>query len=299
MEFKQIEAFITVARFKSFSKAADTIFLSQPTISAHISSLEKELKVVLFERASREVKLTSAGEVFLEYALDIMSTRNKAIQNLKNYSCSVFGKLHLSVSTTAAHCLLPELITHFYKRYPGVVFSIMEKSSGEIVEDILKFNCELGVVGREVSDERILCKSLIRDNLVVISPPWFNLAENVELKELLNYPFIMREVNSATRKVFESLLLEQDLSDKLKLCCEINSLDAQLQLVKTGLGISVVSERVCDDLAQLGKLRISSIKDFNASRNLYLLTSSKRSLTPTAQAFYDLCKEKFHFIDNL
>lgn len=105
MDFKQIEAFISVAKFKSFSKAANRTFLSQPTISSHISNLERELSVQLFDRTSKEIILTAAGESFLEYALAIINTRNEAINHVSIFNETISGKLNLAVALLPATLL--------------------------------------------------------------------------------------------------------------------------------------------------------------------------------------------------
>ncbi len=143
MDFKQLEAFISVAKLRSFSKAANAIYLSQPTISSHISSLEKELRLQLFDRTSKEVNLTPAGESFLQYANDIINTRNHAITELSNFNNNISGKLNISASTTPCNAILPSLINKFNELYSNVKFNVKEQGSVGIIKDILDLNCEI------------------------------------------------------------------------------------------------------------------------------------------------------------
>lgn len=296
MEFNQIEAFINVAKFKSFSKAADSIFLSQPAISGHISSLEKELNVQVFNRTSREVFLTPAGESFLKYAIDILNTRDKAICNLVKFNERVSGKLRLSASTTPCNTILPSLIKDFHQQYPDVSYDVVEKSSDKIIEDIIKFNCEIGLVGKSVDDEKIKTYSIIEDDLVIISPSNFNFPDIVDIDFLLKYKFILREQGSATRKTFEDILKKQgiDLSN-IDVHFEVNNLDTLYQFVKSGLGISIVSKNTFKDYMSLGFIKESYIKNLSLKRYIYLVVSSKRTLTPAANAFFTLCKSHYKF----
>lgn len=296
MEFNQIEAFINVAKFKSFSKAADSIFLSQPAISGHISSLEKELNVQVFNRTSREVFLTPAGESFLKYAIDILNTRDKAICNLVKFNERVSGKLRLSASTTPCNTILPSLIKDFHQQYPDVSYDVVEKSSDKIIEDIIKFNCEIGLVGKSVDDEKIKTYSIIEDDLVIISPSDFNFPDIVDIDFLLKYKFILREQGSATRKTFEDILKKQgiDLSN-IDVHFEVNNLDTLYQFVKSGLGISIVSKNTFKDYMSLGFIKESYIKNLSLKRYIYLVVSSKRTLTPAANAFFTLCKSHYKF----
>lgn len=289
MDFKQIEAFINVAKYKSFSKAANSSFLSQPAISSHIASLEKDLKVQLFDRTSKEVALTPAGESFLKYAIEILNTRDRAIKSLSSFNDNVEGVLYLAASTTPCNTIVPQLITEFSRIYPNVSFNVTELNSGQIIENIIRFDTEIGIVGKRTNDEKVEYFKLTEDELVVISPPSFDFPEEITLKTLLKSNFIMREKNSATRKTFEDILRSNDIDiEKLNISYEVNSLDTLIQFVKSGLGVSVVSSKVCDDYASCGLIRKSYIKNIPMQRNIYLAISSKRTLTPTAKAFFNL-----------
>lgn len=294
MDFKQIEAFINVAKFKSFSKAASSSFLSQPAISSHIASLEKELSIQLFDRTSKEVLLTPAGESFLEYAIDILSTRDKAISHLANFNGNITGKLKLAASTTPCNTILPALISKFHLLYPEVSFDIVENSSGEIINNIIKFDYELGMIGEPINDEKVKSYELIEDDLIIISSPKLNIPDTISVDSLLKHTFIMREEGSATRGTFENALQKQgfDIS-AINVCFEVNNLDSIFQCVKEGLGISVVSSQISKNYSKLGLIKESHIQDLSLKRSIYLVISSKRTLTPTANAFFKMCKDHF------
>ena len=296
MDFKQIEAFINVAKHKSFSKAANSIFLSQPAISSHISSLEKDLKVQLFDRTSKEVILTPAGDSFLKYAIEILNTRDEAVSYLSSFNETINGKLHLASSSTPCNTIVPQLVKDFHAIYPNVFFNVTELNSGQIIENIIKFDSEIGIVGEFVNDEKIKCYKLIEDELVVISHPSLELPDEISIKALLKNSFILREKNSATRKTFEEILNKNHIDlNNISLAYNVNSLDTLFQFVKAGLGVSVASSQVCNDYIASGFIKISKISNVTLSRNIYLAISSKRTLTPTANAFFNLCKNKYNF----
>lgn len=299
MDFKQIEAFISVARLKSFSKAANKIFLSQPTISSHISSLEKELNIQLFDRTSKEVNLTPAGESFLEYAVDIINTRNNAITSLSTFNNNISGILNISASSTPCSSIVPSLMKEFSSLYPEVTFNITQQSSGDIIKNILELNCEIGLVGSTINDDKISTYTIMEDELVIISNPLLNIPENVTLEELSKYDFILREKNSATRKTFEKAFsTSNEKGCKLNIVCEINDLDALISFVRAGLGISIVSKQIYYNYMSDNNLKISTIKDISLKRNIYLIINSRRTLTPTGRAFFNMCKEKYSFYNN-
>lgn len=295
MDFKQIEAFVSVARLKSFSKAATAIYLSQPTISSHISALEKELNVQLFDRNSKEVNLTPAGKCFMDYAVDILNTRNMAISTLSDFDKHIHGTLSLEASTTPCNTIVPELIKSFSSLYPETKFNIMEKGSGEIIKDIINLDCEIGLVGNSIESDKIKSYGLMEDSLVIVSAPELNLPKKIALDDLRNYKFIMREQNSATRKTLENAL--KDINNELlelNICCEVNNLETAIQLVKAGIGISIVSRSVINNYIDLGLLNYSIIDGLYLKRNIYLVINSKRTLTPAARAFLNLCIEQFN-----
>lgn len=291
MDFKQLEAFITVAKLKSFSKAANAIYLSQPTISSNISSLEKELKIQLFDRTSKEVNLTPAGESFLEYATDIINTRNNAIANMSSFNNNISGKLNISASTTPCNAILPKLIKSFNNDYNNVKFNIKEQGSVGIIKDILELRCEIGLVGAIIENSRIKSYKIMDDELVLVSHKSLGLPSVVKEEDLMNYKFIIREKESATRKTLESALTKAEIDySKLKVVSQVNSLDAQFRLLKLGIGISVLSKCLCEDLIKLDEIQLSKIEGIDLHRSIYLVISSRRTLTPVANAFFDMCK---------
>lgn len=295
MDFKQLEAFITVSKLKSFSKAANAIYLSQPTISSHISSLERELNIQLFDRTSKEVNLTPIGESFLQYATDIINTRNNAIADLANFNNNISGDLNLSASTTPCNSLLPSLVSKFSDMYPTVKFNIKEQGSRKIINDIIDLNCEIGLVGTMINNPKINSYKIMEDELVVISSSKLHLPKVITIDELIKYPFIIREKESATRQTLEDNFQGHNIDlNKLKTVCEVDNIHCQLKFVSLGFGISIISKSLFDESILNDTIRFSKIKDIDLKRDIFLVVSSKRTLTPTAKAFFNMCVETFN-----
>ncbi|MEG1256277.1 selenium metabolism-associated LysR family transcriptional regulator [Clostridium sp.] len=292
MDFKQLEAFITVSKLRSFSKAANAIYLSQPTISSHISSLERELNIQLFDRTSKEVNLTPIGESFLQYANDIINTRNNAITDLANFNNTIAGTLNIAASTTPCNSLLPTLVSKFNDLYTNVKFNIKEQGSVSIIKDIIDLKCEIGLVGTIINNPKINSYKIMKDELVVISNSKLNLPDIISMDDLIKYPFIIREKESATRHTLESQLHYHNIDlRKFKILCEVDSVHAQLKFIGLGLGISIISKSLCEDCIISGDMRISRIQGLDLNRDIFLVVSSKRTLTPIARAFFSMCKE--------
>lgn len=290
MDFKQIEAFASVAKHKSFSRAAEAIYLSQPTVSAHISSLEAELDTILFDRLGKEIQLTPAGLVFYEYAVNMLNTRDHALSSMSEYYGSIKGELSIASSTTPCKCILPPLIEKFSHIYPSVNFKISGTSTGEAVARVLSFEAEIGIVGKNVPDERLIYSEIADDNLVVITPVSEKFSridgDSIDFKDIQLENFILREQDSATRQIFESVLGASGHSkNKLHILSEVSSMDAALQFVKYGLGITIISESAAKEYVDSGYVKKYNVKGFELKRKIYLVVYGRKTLSPAARAF--------------
>lgn len=290
MDFKQIEAFINVAKYKSFSKAAEATFLSQPTISSHISSLEKELKVMLFDRNGKDIRLTEAGKLFYEYAINLVNIRDNAISSLSLYDNRICGKITIAASTTPCRFLLPEAIKSFSKLYNEVSYDIKEGSTQYVVDQLISFNVDLGIVGDIIDDCKLTYTNIFQDKLVLISN-FDNLDENIDFKDLIKLPFIQREDGSATRRIFEKKLYEIGFNvEDLNTVINANSLETVIQLVKSKIGVSIVSYYACKDLIEANLLKYHTINDLDIIRPIYLVYHNKKTLSPASRAFIEHMK---------
>lgn len=256
MEFRQLEAFIAVTESKSFTTAAETLFLSQSTISSHIKNLENELKKTLIVRSTKSVKLTSDGEKFLFYARRIMETRDSALTAMNAEPDSY---LKLGASTIPSSYLLPAMLPKFREHHPNVYFDIFQGDSEEIYEKLADGSIELGLTGNDTENAEIVTIPFFRDELVVAAPAtsfYLDLQKRrAPLEEILRSPIIMREVGSGTKKSSEKLLDALGIpEDQLNIVARNNDLEAIKRLVKGGLGISIFSSLSVQDIASQGQI---------------------------------------------
>lgn len=292
MDFKQIEAFINVAKYKSFSKAAEAIYLSQPTISAHIASLEQELDTALFDRHGKEVRLTHAGSLFLEHAINLINIRNNAIISISDYENKISGRLNLGSSTTPCRFLVPSLVKSFSDLYPEVTFNIKEDSTKNVLENIITGESDIGIVGETSNDIRLSFSKISSDKLVVISNNP-NLPKDISIDDLLHQWFVIRDKGSATRNAFEKQLKANGYNiERIKIFAEVSSLEAVLQFVKSGAGVSIVSEIACQDYIKTDLIKKHNVKDLEILRDIYIVTHNKRTMPPVARAFFEHVTEK-------
>lgn len=290
MDYKQIEAFVYVVRHKSFSKAADAIYLTQPTVSAHISSLENELGIKLIDRSTKEIYPTAAGKIFFEHAQNLISIRDNAIFALKDFSTSIEGNLEIAASTVPSQYIIPELIMAFRHNYNSIILNLIQLDTKQVIEDLLDKRYEIGIVGSLMEHNRLVYEKLIDDKLVLITPNTRKYAEmtnkTYSINQLLNEQFIFRETGSGTRQSFEKFLLQSNINPKsINIVAQINSLEAIKQAVSLGLGVSIVSAISVEDYIRNGMLKAFEIENFPISRQFYIVHHKNRPISPITNAF--------------
>lgn len=299
MEFRQLEAFANAVKYKSFSKAADATFLSQPTISAHVSNLENELGVVLLNRAGREISLTPQGQEFYSYALDLLNTRAKAILSVQTQK-EAEGILDIQTSTIPGQYYLPEVMAEFNKINPRVRFCVEQSDSRNVNENLLNQKGEIGFTGYR-GNTGLCYEPVFTDDMVFITPD-SRTYENYENGAVLpadlflKESFILREEGSGTKQEMEKALVNgKAVFKNVNVIARMNNMEAIKQSVKRGLGISIVSERVVAASAGQEGIRYFKIAGLERRRTFYLTYNKNICLSPVAEEFLDFVKNRgFH-----
>ena len=291
MDFKQIEAFVNVVRFKSFSKAADASFFSQPTISTHIQNLEKELGVKLLDRKSRTVEPTSQGNAFYKYAVEMLNARARAVDAISSATDSLSGVLEIQSSSVPSVSFLPELMAEFKESNEGIQYYLSVSDTQNVIDNILDRRGEIGFIGEEIKNPAIKSELVFKDKSVLIAPPTYKIGKNISLADSFRYPFIWRESGSATRANFEKAVAKAGLDTaELKLAALVDDIDAIVRNVEAGLGVSIISEKVAASLE--GRVKVARIKDFDEKRSFYMIHLKNSSLSPAAVAFAEFVNSK-------
>ena len=291
MDFKQIEAFVNVVRYKSFSKAADATFFTQPTISTHIRNLEKELGVKLLDRKSRVVEMTPQGAKFYKYAVEMINARAQAFDALNEMDENIGGILEIQTSSIPGVTFLPDLLAGFRKEHGAVQYYVSMSDTQTVVDNISERIGEIGFVGEDVSSGSIECVKVATDRSVMIAPTSFGIRGSINLSDALSYPFIWRETGSATRKTFEAAALARGFGkDEFEVAALVDDMDAIIRSVEAGLGVAIISEKIAGTLGD--RVRVIDIKDFNEVRSFYMIKLKSMSLSPAAEAFSQYVKDK-------
>ena len=297
MEFKQLEAFASVVRLGSFSRAAEALFLTQPTVSAHVMALERELGVKLVARLAKGAAPTETGKILYEYAQSMLSLRDDAVEKCKNRGGEVCGKVNIAASTVTYQYVLPRVMSLFRQSYPNITFDIQSMDSAGVALAIMSGKAELGMSGAVMNPDSCRYVEFMDDSLVVIAPPqgpYSPEGEALSAGELARYPFILREEGSGTLKETEDYLRAHGTGlSALNVVARMEEPDAIKNAVSQGLGISIVSRMAVSDFVRLGLVRAIPLEGDGIRRKLYIVCHKSRPLSNAASAFLSFALEKF------
>ena len=296
MNLKQLEAFARVAEAKSFSDAAKILYLTQPTVSAHVASLEKELGVCLLMRSTKEVSLTEEGEILYDYAMQMLELEQQIRERFGSRK-KEGAVLRIAASTIPSQYLLPEIMVRFRERYPGVRLRVMETDSAGAVEQILSRRADIGFAGTVLEEKQCIYIPFYQDELVVIIP-----GEGLEGPEsaaetaawIRRMPVILREEGSSTRKEAQRLLRQMGIElSELNIVASIQNQETIKRSVRNGMGISILSRLAAEDEIRSGVLRAVPLGETGGKRNINLVFDRRSLHSTEAEKLIDLVKEMY------
>lgn len=289
--FQQLRAFREIVRSGSFSSAARTLGLSQPTISQHIANLEEVLGTSLVKRSSHKLALTDPGRAFFPFAEKMVDLREKAAAAVQAVSGSVSGTLRVGASTIPATYVLPGKLALFLGSYPRVRVHLSVGDTAEVVRRLREGAVDLGVTGGRPSEGRLRWEPFAEDRIVMAVPLEHPLASRrtLNLRDLGKHRLIQREEGSGTRRAFEDGLRRSgfDLSD-LDVCCELGSTEAVKSAVAEGLAMSYLSERSLSGDPAVDRLRAMPLASVDLRRPMFLAAQARvLASSGPARAFFD------------
>lgn len=290
MDINQLEVLVTVAREKSFSRAAEMLNRTQPAVSQAIGRLEQDLGEKLFDRSSKDGTLTPAGEVLVDYARQMLNLRRSAENALRELADLHRGKVTISANEHTVFYLLP-VIAEFRKRFPQIKIEVKRGVASRIPSEITSREVELGVLSFKPSDSSVRSVAVKKDELVLICAPGHPLASktSVNVEELGDEIFIAHNAKSPYReKVIETFAANKT---KLRISVELPSLEAIKRLVETGAGVALVPGLTAAAEIGDGRLIGLSVPQMKFERSLHLVYRRNSALSHAAQAFLDLAKE--------
>jgi DNA-binding transcriptional LysR family regulator len=294
MDLRLLEIFCCVYEERSFSKAAQRLYLTQPTVSGHIKSLETYFGTPLFDRLSREIKPTRAGELLYEHGRRIVEMKKAMTERMGRFLNRLEGRLHLGASTIPGEYLLPPIVGQFRQAFPEVQVSLRISDTKAIIQDVEEGRVELGFVGARVSDRHLEFKKFAADRLILVVPhtPKWEKTKSISLQELLSEPLVIREPGSGTRIMFERKLeaLGYTLED-FNVVAQLGSTTAIKEAIKAGVGVSILSHlAVKTELAAslVSEVRIREVKTLE--RDFFTVVNTRRIRSPLCEAFLEHIK---------
>lgn len=257
MADRRLQVFYTVARLLSFTKAAETLHMTQPAVTFQVRQLEDHFDTRLFDRTHNRVALTEAGRKAYEYAEEIFSLYAEMENTVKELTGDVSGALTMGASTTIAEYMLPALLRGFTLEFPDINLRLKVSNTEGIVSMVENSMIDLGVVEGPVANKNLLVEVCRVDQLVVVVPPGHEIAErkSIPLEEIMTYPFICREEGSGTREVIMDHMVKLGLDrNNLNVSLELGSPESIKGAVEAGMGISIASLATLEKELKLGTL---------------------------------------------
>jgi len=290
MDFKELESFVEIAKVKSFSTAAKNLFLTQPALSNHIAKLEKELGIALFERNNKKTELTPAGKQFYLSALEILNQRENALLNLEKFQGKIDGMLHIATSSVPGQYILPNILKNFNTKYPDVTYDLHYLSSGEITDMLMMGELDLGFIGAEPDNRKIVYEKIADDELVVIAPNIspFNKMNTISFERLLDEPLLLRKEGSGTRQAFDLAYKKHAyLGKPAKVLSYMDNNEMIVLCVKAKLGLSIVSRISVEDKVKAGFIKVLPLEEYNFQHAFHFVYPKDRTMSPLVNRFKD------------
>ena len=280
-----LKLFVTVVEYKNFSRAAEELYMSQPSVSLQIRNLENELGSKLMNRSSKHLELTQSGEIFYEYAKQMLLLYDKAKQEIDQLTNIVTGSLKVGASYTLGEYILPFVLAEFAVQFPTVDIEVSIDNTEEITQAVRANHLDIALVEGEVSHSDIDVRPLMEDEIILVVPNQHPLAKLpiVTADHLQDQVWILRESGSGTRSFCDKLI--SDWGIKVKKTYIFGSSQAVKQAVVAGLGIALVSRWIVRKELDAKELTTVSIKGKRLSRSFSLIKSKNHEMSKAVEVF--------------
>lgn len=291
----QLKVFETAARHGSFTRAAEELFLTQPTVSMQIKQLTKTVGLPLFEQVGKRLYLTDAGRELYAMCREIFEQLSQFEMKIADMKGMKQGRLRLAAITTTKY-FVPRLLAPFCQLYPGIDISLEVTNHERILERLLDNQDDLYIISQPPEHFDVDCHPFLENPLVVVAPRDHPLAQeqNIPLQRLNGEAFIMRETGSGTRQAVQKLFDEHQISVKVRL--ELGSNEAIKQAISVGFGISVLSRHTLTPERGTSQLTVLDVEGFPIKRHWYVIHPAGKQLSVVASTFFDFLQNEAHRI---
>lgn len=284
--FRQLEIFEAIARLGSFTRAADEMYLTQPTVSMQMKKLTDIVGTPLLEQVGKRIFLTDAGRELAQACRGVFDILDRFTMAVSEQQGLKQGRLAVMAITTASY-FAPRLLGDFSHCYPGIDVSLTVTNREQVLASIADNLADLYILGQPPEDVEIIAEPLMPNPLVVLAAPDHPLVgvQDIPLERLAREPWLLREPGSGTRKAVERLFAEHGL--ELRSRMNLGGNEAIKQAVQAGLGLGILSRQAVDAELTLGRLAVLAVEGFPILRHWYMVQRADKRLSPVAQAFKD------------
>ncbi len=288
MNLYHLKTFYFTAKYRSYTKAADILCITQPAVTRQIQELQSTYDLVLFNRIGKKILLTDAGEAVYALAERIFELETQVEESIKDFQQQKSGKISIVTAETFGGFYLPKIIINFNKRHPDIHVSILTLNDFYVVENVSKLSYDLGFLSKEMSHPKLIVKELFSEDIVLVADPSHKFAEKKEIepRELDRVPVIMPEENSGTRNILNDFKKKHGL--EFNVVCEFSNNDSIKTLVQEGMGVSFISRNVVRKEIGNGDLVVVDIAGVNLKRQYYITYHKDKYFTKTIADFISL-----------
>ena len=276
---QQLRILKAVATEKSFTKAAELLYLSQPSLSKQIRVLEENLDMLLINRENNKISLTENGKVFLQYTERILALCEESCRSLIDLKNGERGNLIVGASQTIGTYLMPRVLALFAQRYPQINLKVQVNSTRLIAKNLINREIDIAVVGGEIPNDlkrKLVVENFVEDefSLIISKSHPFAKKKNITKEDLYHLKFITLNSSSTIRKFIDNILAQNQIETKqLKIIMQLNSIEGIKTAVSLGLGAAFVSSSAIDKEIKLDTIQILKIENININRTLSIISN--------------------------
>lgn len=295
MNFHQLHIFYTVAEKGSFSAAAQALHMTQPAVTMQIQSLEDYFGTKLLHRSTKKIELSEAGRTLLPHAKRSVELVRQTDEAMSAFTQMLQGRLQLGASLTIGEYVLPRMLGPFALQYPDISIVMKVMNTTQIMDDILKHQLNFGLIEAPVNHPDMIVEPVMQDELKLIVPAGHDLAKcsKVNIEDVMNYPFVLREKGSGTRQVMEDQLQKKKIDPQdMNVVMELGSTGAVKSAVEAGVGITMLSPSSVQHELALGLVHIVDIRGLEFKRQFYAIHLKSSLLPLSAVAFLNYLRQQ-------
>ncbi|WP_026582064.1 LysR family transcriptional regulator [Bacillus sp. J33] len=293
MYYDALKTFVTLAEVKNFTKTAELLLMSQPSVSLHIKNLEKEFQTKLFHRSPKYLKITPSGEILYDRAKQMITIYEQTRQDILERQNTIKGELKIAASFTIGEYILPPLLLELQKEYPELNLQVTIANTEEVIQSTRSHHADIGLIEGQTNEKELAVTPFMQDELFIVSSTRHELVykDEVTISDLQNQAWIIRETGSGTREYFNHFIRSNGL--KVKSLLTISSNQGIKETLINGMGISILSGSVVERDVKQKNLSIIRIKNQEFKRTLSYVVSPIMEEKKNVSIFVDALRKKW------